>query len=164
MLEITTGNVPVLVKVIVCAALVVLIGSDPNGIEAGDTVTVGTTVVPVNATDPETAGAETRTFSVAVRVALLVGVNTTLTVQLAPAASPAPRIGQLLVWPKRAGLAPPRTMPVMISAPAPVFVTTTGCDVLVTFSGELKVRLKGFSPRTGPAGVIVKVAVLEVIV
>ena len=158
--EITTGTVPVLVKVTVCATVVVLIGCDPNGIDAGDTLTVGRTVVPVKETEPETAGAETRTFSVAVCVAVLLGVNTTFTVQLAPAASPLPRIGQFVVCPNRAGFAPPKLMPVMISAPAPVFVTVTGCDALVTFSGELKDRLRGLNPRAGPAAVMVNVAVL----
>ena len=48
-----------------------------------DTLTTGRTVLPVKATVPETAGAETFTLSVAVRVAVLLGVNTTLIVQLA---------------------------------------------------------------------------------
>jgi hypothetical protein len=157
---ITTGTVPVLVKVTVCVALVVLIGCGLNPIAAGDTLTVGRTVVPVKETEPETAGAATFTLSVAVRVAVLLGVNTTLILQLTPAASPAPRIGQLFVWPNRPGLAPPKLMLVMISAPAPVFLTNTGCDVLVTFSGELKVRLNGLNPSAGPPDVMVKAAVL----
>jgi len=119
--EITTGALPVLLKVTVWAALAVLIGCGSNVIAAGDTLTVERVVVPVNETDPETAGAATFTLTVAVRVAVLLGVNTTLIVQLAPAASPAPRIGQLFVCPNRAGFAPPKLMLVMISAPAPVF-------------------------------------------
>ena len=59
--EITVGTVPVLVKVTVCATVVVLIGCNPNGIDAGDRLTTGRTVVPVKATVPETAGAETFT-------------------------------------------------------------------------------------------------------
>jgi hypothetical protein len=90
------GTVLVLVTVTVCGGLVVLTAWVPNAIEAGDTVTVGRIVVPVSATVPEVAGAATFTRSVAVLVALLLGVNVTFTVQLAPAGSPGAPIGQLL--------------------------------------------------------------------
>jgi len=91
------GTVLVLVTLTVCGALVVFTAWVPNAIEAGDTVTVGRVVVPVNATVPEIAGAATLTRSVAVLVALLFGLKVTFTMQLAPAASPGAPVGQLLV-------------------------------------------------------------------
>jgi len=162
--EITTGAAPVFVTVTTCAALVVLIDCAPKGIIAGDTFTIGATVVPVKATEPETAGAATRTVSEAVRVAVLFGVNTTLTVQFAPAASPAPRIGQLVVCPKRPGFAPPETDAVddqCSRAEVSDQHRLRGAHHVDRRTGN--VRLAGLSPSTGPLGVMVNAGVLLVI-
>ncbi len=56
----------------------------------------GTRSCPGSVTDRETAGAATLTFSVAVLVVVLLGVNDTFTVQLARMARPGGPIGQLL--------------------------------------------------------------------
>jgi hypothetical protein len=125
MLLITSGTVLPLVTVTVCAALVVLIGTLPNAIDGGATLTVGRLVVPVRVTVPETAGAPTFTRTRAVRLLLLLGVNVTLIVQNVPTAKPVPPIGQFWVRPNRAGFAPPRVMLVILKGAPPVLDTVT---------------------------------------
>jgi len=92
------GIVPVFDTVTVCAGLVVLIAWFGNGIVVGDTVYVGTMTFPVNVIDCEVAGATTVTFSVALLANGFadVGLNVTLTTQVAPTAIATP-IEQLLV-------------------------------------------------------------------
>src|SRR5882724_3839183 len=72
-------------------------------------------------------------LSVSVKVAVRAGgvmeagVNTTLIVQVAPTATVAGRLPQLLVCEKSAAFAPPKAMLVIMSAPVPVaLLTVTG--------------------------------------
>ena len=130
MLVSTKGTVPVLVRVTVCGALVVLIGTSPNGREAVESVATGLTVVPVRVTVPVTAGAATATLTKADRLVLLLGVNVTEIVQLPPAAKPAPLIGQFWVIPNRNGLAPASVIPVMRRTAPPVLVTVMVCAIV----------------------------------
>ena len=125
MLLSTSTAGPGLLTVMVCAALVVLIGTVPNAIVAGDRAIVDRMVVPVNVTVPETAGAATFTRTRAERVWLLLGVNVTVIVQLPPAASPVPPIGHFCVSPKRPGLVPPSVLPLILSVALPGLDTVT---------------------------------------
>ena len=95
---ITNGPEPVFRTVKPKAALVVLTTWFPNPWELGVTDMAGTS--PVNATDPLAAGARTLTFNCAV---LAVepenngGANVSVMLQVPPAATPAPPIGQVLL-------------------------------------------------------------------
>ena len=54
-----------------------------------------------------------RTMMVAERAPVRVGWNVTLIVHVPPDSKPVPPIGQMLVWPKRAGFAPPSAIPLL---------------------------------------------------
>ena len=125
MLLSTSTPGPGLLIVMVCAALVVFIGTVPNAIVVGDRTIVDRMVVPVRVTVPETAGAATFTRSNAERTWLLLGVNVTVIVQLPPTASPVPPIGQFCVRPNRPGLVPPSEMLVILNGALPVLDTVT---------------------------------------
>ena len=72
------------------------------------------------------AGAETLILTRAFFTPLVEGLNVTFTVQLAPAARPAPLIGQLtFVRANWVRFVPPRAIPVMMSGAVPVLVTVT---------------------------------------
>lgn len=139
----------------VCGALVVFIGTLPNATVVGETPTVGRVVVPVNVTVPLVAGAATATVIVAARFWLLLGVNVTVIVQLAPAASPVAPVGQVCVMPNRPGLVPPMKMLLILKDALPTFFTVTVCATVVTLIGELKVSVVGDNERTGPLAVTV---------
>ena len=84
------------------------------------------------------------TVSVPVRVPEVVGINVTLMVQLAPAATELP---QLLVWAK----SPLALMAVILRAALPELLSVTVCGALVVPCAWLpKVRLTGERPATGP--------------
>src|SRR5579871_674017 len=93
--------------------------------------------VPVNATVCGLPTPLSRIVTVAERAPVRVGWNVTVIVQLDPAASPVPPIGQLLVWVNRAGFAPPSAMPLMINGTVPVLVSVTVCGALVVLMGTL---------------------------
>ena len=63
------------------------------------------------------------TVNAALRVPVAVGVNVTLMVQLAPAATLEP---QVFVWAKSPPLAPAIPMPLIVNGALPVFVSVTG--------------------------------------
>src|SRR5512147_2820089 len=71
---------------------------------------------------------------------VMVGVNVTLMVQVAPEARLVP---QVLVWANCPGLSPPSEMPVIVTAELPGLVTVTAWADVVTFIGEWNVRLSG---------------------
>ena len=112
---------------------------------------MGWAVFPVSDTDVEVAGALTFTFNEAVRVmAVPLGVNVTLTVQLAPAARPVPPMGQFtLVDANRNGAAPVRVMLVMMRGAPPTLDTVTACAALVTNAVEVNVKAVGATDRIG---------------
>lgn len=91
-------------------------------------------VVPVSAIDFEAAGEATFTFSVALigTVFTHVGLNTTLTTQLAPTGRPLP---QLFVWLNCPGFVPPIAILLIARALPVVLLTVTFRPALVTFSG-----------------------------
>jgi hypothetical protein len=88
--------------------------------------------VPLRATLCGLFGALSEILSVEVRPFFRVGVNVTVAVQLAPGASPAPPIGQLLVCAKSPVLPVARLIPEMIRFDPPVLVIVTICGALVT--------------------------------
>jgi hypothetical protein len=78
-------------------------------------------------------------LSEALREPAAVGVNVTLIVQLAPAAT---LLAQLFVWAKSPGFVPPRAMFDMLREALPMFESVTLCAVLVVpVSCWLNVRL-----------------------
>jgi len=117
-LEMLKAALPELVRVTVCAVLVLATGKFPKARLAGERVTAGTALVPV----PEraTVWGLPLTLSAILRVAeaapLAEGVKVTLTAQLAPAATELP---QLLVSTKLPAFAPETVMPEMFKAALP---------------------------------------------
>jgi hypothetical protein len=83
------------------------------------------------------------TTSVADFAPLLVGLNTTLAVQLAPDASDDPQFVVRANWP---GFAPPRTMPFSGNATLPVLWTVTiFAGLVVPTARDPKPRLEGLT-------------------
>src|SRR5512136_1662203 len=119
---------PVLERVAVCAALVVLTSWMGNARAVGATPAIGAIPVPESvAVSVGFTGSLLVTTTVAARALMTVGVNVTLMVQLVAAARLAP---QLLVWAKSPGLAPPSAI-VKVSSVLPVLESVSGCDGLV---------------------------------
>jgi len=145
--RIASGPVPVLVKVTVCAALVVLTVWFPNARFAGVTATVEVPV-PFSATvSVGLTGSELRIASDADLAPAAAGLNVTLTEQLAPAARLIPHV---LVWVKSPGLVPVRLMLLIVSAALPVLDNVIAWAALLVFTAWLpKGRLPGFTDATG---------------
>ena len=107
-------------------------------------------VVPVSATVCGLPGALSVMVKVPMRVPGPVGVNVTLIMQFAFAASVAGVIGQAVVPVLVAAKSPDAAMEMIVRGPVPVFVSITVCAVLVVFSAWLpKVRLVGASVTAG---------------
>ena len=86
--------------------------------------------------------------SVARRKNRALGVNLTLTVQLAPDANVEP---QVLVWVKSVGLVPVIDMEVIVKVPGPTLLTVTFWLALVVPTVcEAKVRLAGLTATIVP--------------
>lgn len=124
-LLIVSGAVPLLVRVIVCAALVVPTFWLPKLALAGLSVTPGADVTPV----PERGTlcglppALSLMLTVAVRAPFADGVKVTLIVQLAVAARMPGLAGQLSDSVKSAVFVPFTVMPLIVSAAVPLFVS-----------------------------------------
>jgi hypothetical protein len=85
----------------------------------------------------------------AVRLPLAAGVNVTLIVQLAPAATELP---QAFVWAKSPALVPVTVMPAILNAALPVLVSVTVRAALVVLIVWFpKARLPGAMLATGAA-------------
>ena len=113
MLVMVKGAVPVLDRVAVFAALVVLAFWSGNVNDVGDTPATGAVPVPVS--DALTVGFRASllpTVSVADRAPVADGVNVTLMAQFAPPPTLAP---QVFVWVKSPLLVPVTVMPVMFT-------------------------------------------------
>jgi len=93
----------------------------------------------------------------AVRLAADAGVNTTLMVHVAPAASEA---GQLLVWRKLLALVPVTEMPEMVNALVPGFDNVIGSAVAAAPTVVLG-KASGFGLNTACGAVPVPVMVAE---
>jgi hypothetical protein len=148
--EIVNAAVPVFVTVIACAGLVVFSACDANVKLVGANVTTGVLAaapVPVSGTNCGLPAALSAKLTFALRAPVAVGVNVTLTVQFAFAASEA---GQALVCAKSPGLVPVTVIPEIVSAALPVLVSVMVCDALVVFSVcDANVKLAGERPATG---------------
>ena len=137
MLVMVNWALPVLVRVMGCAALV-----DPTSCAEkvnveGDKPTAGATPVPAKLTVWGLLESLSIIVSVPVRDPVCVGVNVTSIVQLSPAPTEAP---QLLVSPK-SPLAPTLEM---VTADEPLLVKVTGCEGLVVPTPwSVKVKLPG---------------------
>jgi hypothetical protein len=130
MLVTGTGTTAVFVTVTEVGAVATFVNSVPNATDAGSTVNVGATPVPLSATVCGATPVPTLTLKVAVADPTVVGLNTRLILQLAPTATELP---QVFVCEKGCGLRDERAMPVMESAILPVFVTVTTLGALATF-------------------------------
>lgn len=121
---------PVLSRVTDSVAQDVVAGQLPNATLVGETVAVVllAVAVPDRLTLCGLPVPLSVTLRAALRAPLAVGVNVTLMVQLAPAATLDP---QLLVWPKSPALVPPIAMLEIVRAVLPVFVRVTLCAALV---------------------------------
>ena len=125
MLAMLKGALPVLVRMIVCAALAVPTPWLGKVKLAGARLTAGsaTTPVPRRMTICGLAGASSEMLSVPLRVPLPVGVKETLIVQLLPTATLVP---QLFVWVK----SPLTAKLEIVTTPLPVLVRVMTCAPL----------------------------------
>ena len=129
MLLILTADVPPLVRVTVCAALVASIFVAVNARLAGATLTAAWAPVPESATVCGLFPAESLNVRVAVCAPAAEGVNTMLTVQVADPARFAPQL--LAEIANSAEFAPPMLTPLIESAALPWFCSVTVCAGLL---------------------------------
>jgi hypothetical protein len=127
-----TGPVPVLVRVTLCAELVVPTSWLPKVSDVGETLAVRETPVPLRLTVCGLPLASSLMLREALRLPVAVGVKVTLMVQLAPAATDVP---QVLLWAKSPALVPVIEMPLIVRAALPVLLRVTPCAALVVFRG-----------------------------
>src|SRR5256712_478744 len=127
--------VPLLVRVTVCAGLVVMRRCSQKAWLVGAKVTAGTIPVPASDTNCGLPGASSVMVTVAVRALAAVGVNVRLTRQLAPATTVAPFVQVVpAAMAKSPGFKPARTMLVMLRVAVPLLVRVTVCTGLVVMS------------------------------
>src|SRR3989475_10893965 len=126
------SGAPLLVRVTVCAALVVPTRCLPKALLVAESVAVGgVTPVPVSGTDCGLPAASSVMVTVAVRALAAVGVKVRLRTQLAPAASVAPLTQVVLeASAKSPALAPPSTAVAMLRGAVPLLVRVTVCTGL----------------------------------
>jgi hypothetical protein len=130
MLVIFNVALPVLLRVTLLAALVVVSLRAAKVSETGDSFAIGAAPVPESDTEGAVPAALLFTVSVAVRVPRAVGENVTLIVQDAFTASVLVPLGQLLVSVKSAGFVPLNRILVILSGAVPVLVNVIVCAVL----------------------------------
>src|SRR2546426_837470 len=125
--------VPLLVRVTVCAGLVVLRRWVPKARLVGAKVTAGTMPIPASAPDCGLPGASSVMVTVAVRAPVAAGVKLMLIVQLAPGATEPAPVGQVLpaAKAKSAACAPVMVMLVRFSGVPPLLVSVRFCAALV---------------------------------
>jgi hypothetical protein len=147
MLVMPKAPLPVLLRVTVCAALVVPTGWLPKPRLVGKRLTTGPVPVPERLTVCGLPLALSVMLTEAVRLPLADGVNVTLIGQLPPAAAELP---QVLVSEKSLAFVPVTVMLVMLKAALPVLLRVTVCAALVIPTGWLpKPRLVGKRLTTG---------------
>jgi hypothetical protein len=125
---------PVLLRVAVWAALVVLTDWRAKVRLVGERLAAGAVPVPERATVWGLPLALSLMLTQAVRVPLAVGVKVTLIVPLAPAATELP---QVLVWAKSPASVPVTDSLVISKTPLPTFPTVTVWAALVVPAGRL---------------------------
>jgi hypothetical protein len=141
MLEMLKAAFPVLLRVTLCAVLVVPTFWLLNVRLVTERPAVAAVPVPVRLTVCGLPAALSEMLTDAVRVPAAVGVNVTLIVQLPPAATELP---QVFVSAKSAVLVPVMLMLVMLKLVLPVLLRVTLCARLVTPTFSLaKVRPEG---------------------
>ena len=113
---------PVLLRVTVCAVLVIPTGWLPKARLLAERLTTTAVPVPERLTDCGLPLALSVMLTEAVRLPLAAGVNVTLMVQLAPAATELPHV---LVWAKSLALVPVKARLVMLKAAVPVLLRVT---------------------------------------
>src|SRR5437870_2969682 len=143
--------VPLLVRVTVCAGLVVLRRRVAEDRSEGEKVTDGTIRVPASDTDCGLPGASSVMVTVAVRALASVGVNVRLTRQ---PVFPYTTLFRSQVVPaamaKSPGFKPARTMLVMLRVAVPLLVRVTVCTGLVVLRRwSPKARLVGAKVTAG---------------
>src|SRR5712692_6652619 len=142
-----SGAPPLLVRVTVCAGLVVPTRWLPKGLLVAESVAVGgVTPVPVSDTDCGLSAASSVMFAVAARAPVTAGVKLTLIVQLAPGPTEPAPVGQVLpaAKAKSAACAPVMVMLVRLRGAPPLLVRVTVCGAEEQTSRRLsKVRLVG---------------------
>ena len=155
-----TLTVLVFLSVTACASLVVPTAVLGKAMEVGVSVRVGVvaaTPVPVSATVCGVPVALSATDRLAFNVPVAAGLNSTETVQLAPAARVEPQV--VADFRKELALVPVIVSEVRVTEPVPVFFTVTVCAAVVDSSVvEAKVRLVGES-ETVKVGAAVPVPV-----
>src|SRR5947209_3370950 len=147
-----SGALPLLVRVTVCAALVVPTRCLPKALLVAESVAVGgVTPVPVSDTDCGLPGASSVMVTVAVRALAAVGVNVRLRRQLAPATTVAPFVQVVpAAMAKSPGFEPARAMLVMLRVAVPLLVRVTVCTGLVVLRRwSPKARLVGAKVTAG---------------
>jgi len=147
---IASAALPEFVSVTVCAGLAVFSASEPNVSEVGASVTAGAVAaapVPVSGTVCGLPVALSPTETAALRAPVAVGLNVTLIVQFAFAASDA---GHAFVSAKSPGFAPVSVTPEIVSAAVPEFVSVIVCAALVVFNAcDANVKVAGENPTAG---------------
>ena len=120
---------PVLLRVKLSGELLVVAGWLAKVKLVGEREAVGTAPVPVKLTDCGLFVALSVKVNVAVRLPAVVGVNVTLTVQLAFTASEVPHVSLGIA--KSPGSVPPICTLLMVKAALPPLVRVTPCAALV---------------------------------
>src|SRR5437899_2511995 len=125
--------VPLLVRVAVCAGLVVLRRWSPKARLVGAKVTAGAMPVPASDTDCGLPGASSVMVTVAVRAPVAAGLKLMLIVQLAPGATEPAPVGQVLpaAKAKSAACAPVIVMLVRFRSRRPFVVIGGVCAALL---------------------------------
>jgi hypothetical protein len=156
--EIASAAVPEFRSVDDCDALVVPTSCEPNARLAGVSVTPGAVPVPLSATECGLPDALSAIWMLAAREPVAVGAKVAPIVQFAPGARVEGLTGHVVVRAKSAAFAPAIVMEVIVSGPAPEFVSVVVCDALVVPTACVpNARLVGESVTAGagappPAG------------
>src|SRR2546427_30905 len=125
--------VPLLVRVTVCAGLVVLRRWSPKARLVGAKVTAGAMPIPASDTDCGLPGASSVMVTVAVRAPVAAGVKLMLIVQLAPGATEPAPVGQVLpaAKAKSAACAPEMEMGRRLGGTPAIVKSRMFCSALV---------------------------------
>ena len=134
--EIVRSALPLLVRVTVCAALVVPTFWLPKLRLLGLRLTAGAgvTPVPLSVTDCGLSPALSLMLTLALRAPVTLGVKVTLIVQLLPAGNVLGLMGQVLVCAKSPALVPATLIVVIVRSAVPLLVSVTVCAALVVLT------------------------------
>lgn len=157
------AELPVLVTVRVSALLVVPVAQFPKASGLGETLAERVAAVPVPLS--ETGELVTVAFPVMVTVPvaapIVVGVNTTLIVHVAPAANVVPQVPPAVALAK--GEVTATVKPVKVAPP--LLLTVSGCDALVVPASSFpKANEAGVTLTTGNCGAVYSTAPMSIAV